>query len=73
MAKAKACLAIAASLMAASGLLGTSVARVVPSGNTQGCAVVVALFEAGNPGIVTAAGTPFGYGACGFGVPGGPP
>jgi hypothetical protein len=73
MAKAKACVAIAASLMAASGLLGTGVARAAPSGDTQGCAVVIALFEAGNPGILTAAGTPFGYGACGFGVPGGPP
>jgi hypothetical protein len=73
MARAKACVAIVASLMAASGLLGTGVARAVPSGDTQGCAVVVALFEAGNRGIATAAGTPFGYGACGIGVPGGPP
>jgi hypothetical protein len=73
MGKVKACLAIAGSLMAASGLLGAGVARAAPSGNTQGCAVVITLFEAGNPGITTAAGTPFGYGACGFGVPGGPP
>ncbi len=73
MVKVKACAAIAGSLMAAFGLLGAGAARAAPSGDTQGCAVVMALFESGNPGIATAAGTPFGYGACGIGVPGGRP
>ena len=72
MAKAKTYAAIAALFVAASGVLGAGVARAAPSGETQGCAAVIALFEAGNPGIATAAATPFGYGACGFGVPGGP-
>jgi hypothetical protein len=73
MAKVKACVALAGSLMAAFGLLGAGAARAAPSGDTQGCAVVIALSESGNPGIATAAGTPFGFGPCGFGVPGGPP
>ncbi len=47
-------------------------AHAAPTGDTRGCAVVAGLFEDGNPGIATAASTPFGYGACGIGVPGGP-
>ncbi len=52
-------------------LVSAGAAHAAPSGDTQGCAVVAALFESGNPGIATAASTPFGYGACGAGVPGG--
>ncbi len=73
MVKMKACVAISGSLMAAFGSLGAGAASAAPSEDTQGCAAVIALFESGNPGIPTAAGTPFGYGACGLGVPGGRP
>ena len=73
MAKVKACVAIAGSLIAAFGVLGAGAAHAAPTGDTQGCAQATALFERGNPGIATAAGTPFGYGPCGIGVPGGPP
>ena len=46
--------------------------HAAPSGNTHGCAAVTAQFESGNPGIATASSTPFGYGPCGTGTPGGP-
>ncbi len=59
-------------LAAALLVLGAGAAGAAPSGDTQGCAAVIGQSARGNPGIATAASTPFGYGPCGFGVPGGP-
>ncbi len=53
-------------------VLGTGAAGAAPGDDTQGCAAVTGQAESGNPGIATAAGTPYGYGPCGKGAPGGP-
>jgi hypothetical protein len=59
-------------LLVSGAVIWPMTASAAPSGNTQGCTSLFAQYNAGNPGVTKAANTPFGYGACGFGTPGGP-
>ncbi|HJT36807.1 MAG TPA: hypothetical protein VJ818_00140 [Actinomycetota bacterium] len=63
--------ALAAAITVA-GSLAPIAASAAPSPGTEGCSQLVNHYEGGNPGITTASQTPYGYGACGFGTPGGP-
>ncbi|HVL06016.1 MAG TPA: hypothetical protein VM388_08510 [Acidimicrobiales bacterium] len=70
--KAVAAAAVAVAVVAGAGALSPTAASAAPRNDTRGCASLIDLYDAGNPGITVAARTPHGYGACGFGTPGGP-